>query len=154
MMHPSLKSGLFFLTVLCALSMCSCNKKAPPALDRATFVDETSIKLPNDAEMVNSKSFSDSYATGYSIILRMPKSSEGILPGVGTTEDTKYLTNPHNSSHQLDLNAFSQAGIVIRDRNAPCKEYQLTTKTRGKGRARVYADGDAIYVLCKFAIPK
>lgn len=155
MRRPFVTSPLSCSLAVLALALTSCKgTKPPPPLDRASFVEETSIQLPATAEILDSKTSADDQGIHYHVILKMPKSADGVLPGVGRPDDPKDRTNSTALLRQLDMTALSQAGVQLRDPNTPCRTYQVKTKSKGGGDARAYPDGETLYVLCDFGTTK
>lgn len=156
MNRPIAVSSCFTFVALLSLVLTSCGSgvKTPPALDRATFIDETSIKLPSAAEILESKSSVDNQGVHYHVILKLPKSAEGVLPGPGIVDDPKFRTSVTVQLRQMDMTTLARFGVTLKDPNTPKTSYSIKTKSKGSGDAAAYLDGDTMYVLCNFGIQK
>ncbi|MBA4192587.1 MAG: hypothetical protein C0467_31855 [Planctomycetaceae bacterium] len=155
MLCPNASSKLPYLFAVLSFALTSCGsaKKPPPALDRATFIEETSIKLPSSAEILDSRSSIDDYGTHYHVMFKLPKSAESVL-GQGVVEDPKFRTSTSIQLRQMDMASLSSLGITLKDPNVLNKTYVVKTKSKGTGDATAYTDGETIYVLANFGIKK
>jgi hypothetical protein len=135
------------LTLCCvALLLSSCKKVIlPPALDRDTFREETSVDLPKETEFLSSTTSTDNEGAIYtSLMLRMPKDAERLFPPTSSEFD---WTNPN---HKLTLTALSRLSIQLKDPKAPMRYKSITSKTRGDGSLLFVSDGNLVYADCSF----
>ena len=140
------------LPALCcvALLLSSCKKVTlPPALDRDSFREETSVNLPKETEFLSSTTSTDNEGAIYTtLMLRMPKDAERLFPPTATDLDWT------NANHKLTLNALSRLGIQLKDPKAPMRLRQMTSKTRGDGSLCFISDGNLVFVDCNFRLPR
>jgi hypothetical protein len=147
-------SVLVFTCVLgvVTLSLCSCRRTAatpaPPALDRDSFIEETGLNIPKDTEFISSTTSVEQDGVFSTLLLRMPKGAESLFPPPMTEFP------PGNAARQLFVNQISQKGYSLKNPKDPCRNYQVQSKTRGKGFIGVLPDGDFIFVGCNFRLPK
>ena len=133
------------------LLLSSCQGKKvplPPALDRDSFLDETSVNLPKETEFLSSTTSTDDEGAIYTtLMLRMPKNAERLFSPTVTEMAWS------NANHQLTVNALSRLGIQLKDSKTPLRTRTITSKTRGDGSVGVLSDGDLIFVECNFRLP-
>src|SRR4051794_19432185 len=115
----------FVAALSLVLTSCGSREKPPPAMDRATFIDETSIKLPSAAEILESTSSVNDYGVHYHVVLKLPKSAEGALPGQGVVEDPKFRTSTSVQVRRLDMAWLSRVGVTLKDPDALSKSYDV-----------------------------
>jgi hypothetical protein len=134
-----------------ALLLSSCQGKKvplPPALDRDSFLEETSIDLPKGTEFLSSTTSTDNEGAVYtSLMLKMPKSAESLFSP--TAAEVVWS----NTSHQLMVNELSRLGVRLKDPKTPMRVRTLNSKTRGTGSVGFLSDGDLIFVECNFRLP-
>jgi len=106
------------------------------------------LNIPKDTEFISSTTSVEGDGVYSTLLLRMPKGAESLFP----PPMTEFPAGSAN--HKLFANQISQKGYSLKTPKAPSRNYQVQSKTRGKGFIGVLPDGDLLFVECNFRLPK